>query len=117
MTMPAAEPPVPPDEITAIPVRHWGRWVAAVVILAIAAWLAAAVVNSPAIHWATVRKFQFNHTILIGLRNTVVIAVLAQAVGLALGVAFAVMRLSTNPVTKVAAWFYIWFFRGTPVLV
>ena len=29
----------------------------------------------------------------------------------------AVMRLSKNPVTSSIAWFYIWFFRGTPVLV
>jgi polar amino acid transport system permease protein len=27
------------------------------------------------------------------------------------------MRLSKNPVTSSIAWFYIWFFRGTPVLV
>ena len=27
------------------------------------------------------------------------------------------MRLSKNPVTSSVSWFYIWFFRGTPVLV
>lgn len=27
------------------------------------------------------------------------------------------MRLSKNPVTASISWFYIWFFRGTPVLV
>jgi polar amino acid transport system permease protein len=37
--------------------------------------------------------------------------------GIALGVAFAVMRLSRNPVTSTVSWFYIWLFRGTPVLV
>jgi len=29
----------------------------------------------------------------------------------------AVMRLSPNPVVSSVSWFYIWFFRGTPVLV
>ena len=29
----------------------------------------------------------------------------------------AVMRLSPNPLVTGASWFYIWFFRGTPVLV
>ena len=29
----------------------------------------------------------------------------------------AVMRLSPNPLVSSASWFYIWFFRGTPVLV
>jgi polar amino acid transport system permease protein len=28
-----------------------------------------------------------------------------------------VMRLSPNPVVSAVSWFYIWFFRGTPVLV
>jgi polar amino acid transport system permease protein len=27
------------------------------------------------------------------------------------------MRLSANPVVSTVSWFYIWFFRGTPVLV
>jgi polar amino acid transport system permease protein len=43
--------------------------------------------------------------------------VLAQAVGIGLGVLFAVMRLSKNPVTSGVSKFYIWFFRGTPVYV
>jgi polar amino acid transport system permease protein len=32
-----------------------------------------------------------------------------------LGVGFAVMRLSPNPVLSTVSWFYIWIFRGTPV--
>jgi polar amino acid transport system permease protein len=43
--------------------------------------------------------------------------VISMAVGIVLGIAFAVMRLSPNPVVKAASWFYIWFFRGTPLLV
>jgi len=38
-------------------------------------------------------------------------------VGITLGVTFSVMRLSKNPVLSVTSWLYIWFFRGTPVLV
>jgi polar amino acid transport system permease protein len=30
---------------------------------------------------------------------------------------FAVMRLSPNPLVSGASWLYIWFFRGTPLLV
>jgi polar amino acid transport system permease protein len=32
-------------------------------------------------------------------------------------VALAVMRLSSNPLVSGGSWLYIWFFRGTPVLV
>ncbi|MGE5136800.1 MAG: amino acid ABC transporter permease, partial [Gemmatimonadota bacterium] len=34
-----------------------------------------------------------------------------------LGVLLAVMRLSANPLLSGSSWVYIWFFRGTPVLV
>jgi polar amino acid transport system permease protein len=40
-----------------------------------------------------------------------------MAIGIGLGVVFAVMRLSPNPLVAGASWVYIWFFRGTPVLV
>src|SRR5699024_5702745 len=40
-----------------------------------------------------------------------------QVLGIALGVVAAVMRTSKNPVTSWVSWLYIWFFRGTPVLV
>jgi polar amino acid transport system permease protein len=40
-----------------------------------------------------------------------------MAIGIVLGVILAVMRMSPNPVVKTVAWLYIWFFRGTPVLV
>src|SRR5205085_10798735 len=66
---------------------------------------------------ATIRKYQFNSLILEGLRNTIVLSVLAQLVGLALGLAFAVGRMSKSPVFALLSSFYIWFFRGTPVIV
>jgi polar amino acid transport system permease protein len=40
-----------------------------------------------------------------------------MVLGLLLGVFFAIMRLSANPVTSAVAWFYVWLFRGTPVLL
>ena len=43
---------------------------------------------------------------------------LAQMLGIALGIVFALMRTSRNPVASaVIAGFYVWFFRGTPVLL
>jgi polar amino acid transport system permease protein len=90
---------------------------AAVAILLVAAWLASALIGSHAIDWAIVGKFVFNKTILQGVRNTVVISVIAQVAGIGIGVLCAVGRLSRNPVLTVTSSFYIWFFRGTPVLV
>ncbi|HVV36739.1 MAG TPA: amino acid ABC transporter permease [Acidimicrobiales bacterium] len=66
---------------------------------------------------ADVRHYLFSRLILQGVRNTIVLAVVAQAVGLVLGLVFAVGRMSHNPPAKAVSTFYIWFFRGTPVLV
>ena len=40
-----------------------------------------------------------------------------MVMGIVLGVGLAVMRLSPNPLVSGASALYIWFFRGTPVLV
>jgi len=106
-----------PEAIRAVPVRHWGRWVSAIVVLAVLAWLVESAIRAHFIDFGEVHKWQFNSLILKGLWATIVLAVLAQAAGIVLGVIFAIMRLSKNPVMSGLAWIYIWFFRGTPVLV
>jgi polar amino acid transport system permease protein len=107
----------PADAIKAVPVRHWGRWLSAVLVLALVAWLVESAVRAHFIDFSVVRRYQFSSLILKGLQATIVLAVLAQATGIVLGVVFAVMRLSKNPVMSAVSSFYIWFFRGTPVLV
>jgi polar amino acid transport system permease protein len=59
----------------------------------------------------------FDPDVLRGMRNTVWLTVCAMALGVALGIVLAVMRLSKNPVTSSVSWFFVWFFRGTPVYV
>ncbi|MFD9084353.1 amino acid ABC transporter permease [Streptomyces erythrochromogenes] len=107
---------VPPRAIRAVPVRHHGRWAAGTVVVALLALLGYAFSQGD-VRWATVPEKLLGPTILSGLWHTVLISVASMALGLALGVLFAVMRLSKNPVTSSVAWFYIWVFRGTPVYV
>ena len=106
----------PAGAVRVVPVRHWGRWVAAVIVAALTVALVLGLAHAK-IAYSTIPDYLHNHLILVGLRNTIIISVLAQAIGIALGVIFAVMRLSKNPVVSSVSWFYIWFFRGTPVLV
>ncbi|WP_327177922.1 amino acid ABC transporter permease [Streptomyces sp. NBC_01335] len=118
-TEPADTPPAPaagPEPIKAVPVRHYGRYVAAVVVLGLLASLVYAFSQGD-INWGAIPDYFFNDQILEGVRNTVVITLLAMVIGIVLGVVLAVMRLSKNPVTSSVAWGYIWFFRGTPVYV
>jgi polar amino acid transport system permease protein len=67
--------------------------------------------------WGIVRQYFTTSEILHGLLITVELTLIAMAVGIALGLAIAIMRLSPNRVLSASAWTYTWFFRGTPVLV
>ncbi|MEI5101588.1 amino acid ABC transporter permease [Streptomyces sp. PmtG] len=114
---PQDEPPrAAPEAIRAIPVRHYGRYVAAV--LAIGALGAIVYAFSQGdINWNAIPDNFFDERILKGVRETLILTVLSMLIGVVGGVVLSVMRLSKNPVTSSIAWFYIWFFRGTPVLV
>jgi polar amino acid transport system permease protein len=108
---------VRPEEIKAIPVRHPGRWVAAAIILVLGAALAKSVATNPRFEWGIIRHYLLSSRVLHGLVTTLELTALSMAIGIALGTLLAVMRLSPNPLVSGASWLYIWFFRGTPVLV
>ena len=89
-----------PEAIKAIPIRHWGRWVASVIILYIFVALAYSFIKNPHVEWATIGQW-----------------FIAMIIGVVGGTLLAVMRLSKNYVLSGLSWLYIWFFRGTPVYV
>jgi polar amino acid transport system permease protein len=98
-------------------VRHGGRWVAAAAVLVLAAMLAHWLVATSALRWDVVGTYLFDPAILAGVRRTIMLTVVAMVIGITLGTVLAVMRMSPNPVVSGSAWLYIWFFRGTPLLV
>jgi polar amino acid transport system permease protein len=105
------------DELPVVPVRHPGRWVAAAVVLVLVAMLAHWLVATDGLHWDVVRHYLFDASIVQAARRTLVLTALAMLIGVVFGIVLAVMRLSPNPIVSGASWVYIWFFRGTPVLV
>ncbi|MEV5429901.1 amino acid ABC transporter permease [Streptomyces sp. NPDC052701] len=115
-TGPADTPPAGPEAIKAIPVRHYGRYVSAVVALALLGGIIYAFAQGR-INWDAIPDYFFDDRVLQGVGRTLLITILSMAIGIVGGIVLAVMRLSKNPVTSWIAWFYIWFFRGTPVLV
>lgn len=106
-----------PEEIRAVPVRRPGRWLAALIVLILAVTLVHSAATNGRFHWDVVGHYLFDERILEGLRVTLELTAIAMAIGLALGILLAVMRLSPNLLISGASWLYIWFFRGTPVLV
>ncbi|MFM8598138.1 MAG: amino acid ABC transporter permease [Mycobacterium sp.] len=106
-----------PQPIEAIPLRHPGRWLGAgLTLLLVGLFLYGAATND-AYGWATYRRYLFDHRVSEAAWNTLQLTFWAMLLGVVLGVALAVMRLSPNPVLRSASWIYLWIFRGTPVYV
>jgi polar amino acid transport system permease protein len=106
-----------PEEIEAVPVRRPGRWVAAVVVVLVAASIIRAIVTNKNFGWHIVGQYLFDGRVLHGVRETIELTLLSMLIGVVLGVVVAIMRQSPNPLVSGASWLYIFFFRGTPLLV
>jgi len=94
----------------------YGRWIAAILIVIAFGLLINAFAHGQ-IAWKVVGQFFTAQAILAGLANTIIMTICAMALGIVLGILFAVMAMSPNPVLYGVAQFYIWFFRGTPLLL
>jgi len=113
---PPPEASIDAEPIKAVPVRHYGRWVAGVIILFVAFIVVRSVITNDALQWPVVGDYLFDDRILRGLQNTLILTVISMLIGIFGGILLAVMRLSPNPLTSGAAALYIWLFRGTPLI-
>ncbi|MBU3864327.1 amino acid ABC transporter permease [Streptomyces sp. 4503] len=106
-----------PEDLAVVPVRHYGRWIAAVVAFAALIGLVGSLAKNHNLHWDVVRHYLFAGLIFDGLATTLWLTAAAMAIGLGLGTLIAVMRLSTSPVLYGLGTLFVWVFRGTPLLV
>jgi polar amino acid transport system permease protein len=97
--------------------RRPGRWVAAAVLVVLAAMLVHFVATTEQLRPDLVFGYLFERSILRGLLVTIELTAAAMVVGVVLGTVLAVMRLSENPLLRAVAGGYVWLFRGTPILV
>ncbi|WP_235038052.1 amino acid ABC transporter permease [Microbacterium sp. 18062] len=74
-------------------------------------------VTSENFEWDVVGQYLFFPRILQGLWTTIWLTVVCMVIAVVLGTLVAVARMSPNPILSVPSAIYVWFFRGTPVLV
>ncbi|MGW7824954.1 amino acid ABC transporter permease [Streptomyces puniciscabiei] len=67
--------------------------------------------------WPSVGHYLFSPAVLHGVAMTLYLTVLAMAIGVVLGGVLSAFRMSTSVVLRAIASLFIWFFRGTPLLV
>ncbi|CAN7659900.1 amino acid ABC transporter permease [Rhizobium rhizogenes] len=94
-----------------------GRLAAWVVTLAIAAYFAWSVAGNENFGWPVVAHYFFDPTVISGLYVSLGLTVVAMAFGIVLGLLLAIARLSKDRLANSLASLFIWFFRGTPLLV
>lgn len=104
-----------PEPLHARPVPRPGRWVSAVVVLVLVAMAVNALVTNPNFRWDTVWLYLRDVVVVRGVGWTLVLTFGSMAIAIVLAVLLAVMRRSDNPVMRSVSWFWIWFFRGTPI--
>jgi len=103
-------------EVVARPL-HISWWLSGTIVAALALLFIRSLYHNPNLEWSVVGEFITNFRILQGLWVTMELAVLSQIIAIVLGLVVALLYMSRNPVSKTVGWGYIWFFRGTPLLV
>ena len=97
--------------------RRPGLWTASAVAAGVFVLLAVSVWRNPNIDHAAIAQYQFAPAILAGLRTTLLLALAAELIGVALGTVLAVALLSDSLVLRWGSRLYVWLLRGTPLLV
>lgn len=106
-----------PADNDVVPLKHPGRIIGAVVLLALVVLFVWDAATRDAYGWDIYFDYLFDTRIAEAALHTLELTVLAMIVGVVLGAITAVLRMSPNPVTSGIAWLYLWVFRGTPIYV
>jgi polar amino acid transport system permease protein len=96
--------------------KPW-HWVGVSTVIFAVAWIIYQLLTDPGFQWRVVGQYMLDPEVLSGLLTTIELTVIVMVAGTVLGIIVALMRLSGSSVLALVAHAYVWFFRGTPVLV
>lgn len=97
--------------------RRWSTVLSWLLLAGVVLTVAWSVSTNPRFQWPVVGQYLFNPTVLNGFLTTLWLTAVTMIIGVVIGVALALMSTSGNTPTRTVAAAYLWFFRGTPVLV
>ena len=103
--------------IQVVPRSHYGRWVGVAAVALFGAWIVYQVLTNPGFQWSIVGQYMLHPRVLRGIAMTCQLTFLVMFFGTIIGIVVALMRMSQVPLLSFCASAYLWFFRGTPVLV
>ncbi|MEW1752830.1 amino acid ABC transporter permease [Streptomyces angustmyceticus] len=106
-----------PAALVVVPVRRPWRWAAIAVTAVLIAQFGHGLLTNPAWEWGVFARFFTAGTVLTAVGTTLQLTVYGTALGFALGIVLAFMRLSASPFLRAVAFGYIWAFRSIPLIV
>ncbi|SIQ60403.1 amino acid ABC transporter membrane protein, PAAT family [Rhizobium sp. RU35A] len=89
-------------------------WLVIILVVADFAWIVA---NNENFGWPVVAHYFFDPVVMSGLTVSLGLTVVGMLLGIAFGLIIAIARMSNDRLARSFASLFIWFFRGTPLLV
>jgi polar amino acid transport system permease protein len=105
------------DVATAATPFRWMQWLARVVVGLGVAIIAHFLITNPNFEWDVVWAWFRAPSIVAALWTTLWLSAVSMVIGILLAVVLAVAKMADNRLLSGSAGAYIWFFRGTPLLV
>ncbi|QNP62566.1 amino acid ABC transporter permease [Streptomyces genisteinicus] len=115
---PAPEAPAPEvPQLRIVRLRHPWRWVAVAATAVVVAQFAHGLITNPGWEWDVFARFFTAETVVKAVWVTLQLTFYGTAIGFALGILLAFMRLSRSRFLSGVAFTYIWAFRSIPLIV
>lgn len=89
-------------------------WLVIAIVVVDFGWIVA---NNENFGWPVVAQYFFDPTVIQGLYVSLGLTVVGMILGVIVGLVIAIMRMSSDRLASGFASLFIWFFRGTPLLV
>ena len=97
--------------------RRWGAWLLGAAVLVFLAVVAVAGARARIIDLDIFFHYLTSGEVLLGAWNAVLVGTVSMVVAAVVGLIAALMRLSGNPILSSVSAAYVYFFRGTPMLI
>lgn len=97
--------------------RRWGAWLLGAATLIVVSTMILAAVRAQIMDLEVFYRYLFDGQIMRGAFNAVVLGTLALIISAVIGLMLALMRVSGNPILASVSAVYVYFFRGTPMLI
>jgi len=105
------------QELRIVRSKHPVQIAIGVVVLVLLLSFLLRIADNENMQWPVIGHYLFDSHVLSGVRVTLIVTVVCQILAIIIGTVIAIMRLSKSRIFVTIANGYLWFFRGTPLLV